>query len=116
MKSKLYTKVENFMDFFVNFQAFEYEGKQCQEINEAIKDMVGNIFMFQEEHLDSLTKIHEMYPHDKECYIFSYNKCIKRAQDFETQDSKICKVCPRVRNYIDAIVEDLKVQQLEIGG
>ena len=78
--------------------------------------MVENIYVIWEGHLDALTKIHEMSPQDKDCCIHSYNKFIKKSQGFGNQDSKVSGVCTKVGNYIDTIIEELKVQKLEIGG
>ena len=50
------------MDFLLKFQAYVQDGKECREINEAIKSMVEDLFVFQEEHPEALTKIPEMSP------------------------------------------------------
>lgn len=78
--------------------------------------MVENISMFQDKHPNSLAKIPKITPWNKESYICSYKKCIKRAQDLKHPSLKICGVFNEVGNYIDTIIEENKIQKLEIRG
>lgn len=43
-------------------------------------------------------------------------KGINRAKGFKNQAFKVFKVCTKVGNYIDTIIEELQVKKLKIGG
>ena len=90
------------------------DGKNCQERMEEIKNIVEVIDMFQKNHPEAL-KIPEMSLWKKECCIRSCEKCTKRAQMFKNQASNICKICIEVGKYIEKIIEDLNLLELEVG-
>ena len=49
------------MDFFLKFQGYAKYGKNCQEEIEEIKDSVEGIGMLQNNHVEALMEIPEIY-------------------------------------------------------
>lgn len=77
------------MEIFFKFQEHVKDRKHCQEWTDEVKDTLEDIDMFQKNHPKALEKILEMTLHENECWLWTCDKCAKRAQIFKAQVSDI---------------------------